>query len=327
MNIINNYMAMKGITMNLFKMCSVIKAVSLLVLLLLSGCNLLPESAGKAAINKADQYEIQKEVGEYQQQIKEMLSMRDDLNRLIELEADLTFLLDEMGRFEEQNPNLVFTQANFDEAETAQNKEVIYSSEGVASRAQTGINNPLKFSEPSNLESLGLASNRAEEQTVLGRSRFSEQNATFSSPESSEVTTTAAKKMNSALAQPQLEHVNNDKFSTGAGLSLQSPMRIVAQVASCGSIITNKINPFAVHLASYGSEKSAFEAWKRIMSEYGNDLCTDIAKTQTVLVKGKTYHRLNAGGYVNKDIAERICSKLKNRSAYCKVVKFEGEMI
>lgn len=313
--------------MNLFKMCSVIKTACLLVLLLLSGCNLLPESPEKATINKVDQYEIQKELDEYQQQIKEMLSMRDDLNRLIELEADLTFLLDEMGRFEDQNPNLVFTQANFDKAETAQNKEVIYSSEGVASRAQTGMSNPLKFSEPGNLESLGLANDRAEEHTVLSRSRFSEQNATFNSPESSEVTTTAAKKMNSALAQPQLEHVNNDKFSTGTGLSLQTPTSIVAEASSCSSIITGKNNPFAVHLASYGSEKSAIEAWKRIMSEHGNDLCTDIAKTQTVLVKGKTYHRLNAGGYVDKNIAQKICSKLKKRSAYCKVVKFEGDMI
>lgn len=327
MKTINNDMRLKRLTMNLSKKCRHITSICILAALLLSGCNLLPEESKETAIKDAEEYEVEKQLGEYKQQIDEMLAMRDGLNRLIELEADLTYLLDEMGRFEEQNPNLEFAQVNFDEKEKAQNNEVVYSAGGVSNKSQLGSLNPLKFSAPGNLESRGLGSFQAKEQKVLGNKRFSEKEVLFSSPKLSEVTTTAAQKLNAALAQPQPEHVNNDKFSTGDRSPSQLPMSIVSEFANCNSIKTDKFNSFAVHLASYGSLKSAIEAWKRIRAEYGNELCSDIAKTQIVIVKGKTYHRLNVGGYVDKRIAQEVCIKLQNRSVYCKAVEFEGDMI
>lgn len=318
-------MNIKGPTMNLSKKGRYLKSICILTVLLVSGCSLLPEKSTEGAINNADQYLAKKELSSYKAQVEEMLAMRSSLNRLIELEADLTFLLDEMGRFEEQNPNLTFAQEQVEQY--AQEKETVYSPDGVRSKLNVGGMNALKFSAPSNIESVGLASSQAKEQAVLDTNRFSNKSAILKKSNVTEVTTIAAPKLNSTLLGSGTEQFRNNKFSNAPSSSFQPNQNIANKNIVCDGIQTNVSNSFAVHLASYGSQKSAITAWTRLRTEHGSELCSDIAKTQTVVVKGKTYYRLNVGGYAQKRFAQTICSKLRKQSTYCNVVEFEGNVI
>jgi hypothetical protein len=325
-------MKMKGVIMNLLKQRNYTKPAYMLIVLLLSGCNLLPEKSTEDAINNAKEYSSEKDLSTYKQQIDEMLAMRTSINRLVELEGDLTFLLDEMSRFEEQNPNLEFAQKQTGMGELNQKNEVVYSPNGITGKAQEGGMDTSKFNAPSDLESLELAISQAKEQTVLRVNRFSDKNTIVNKPKVTVVETTAAQKLNSDLPGVRSEQVSNDKFSRAPISALQQAKSIVGPILvdkniTCDDITTNASNSFAVHLASYSSQKSAITAWKRIMSEYKGELCSDIARTQTVTVKGKIYYRLNVGGYVDKSFAQTVCTKLTKRSTYCKVVEFKGDMI
>jgi hypothetical protein len=329
----DNYL--KGQMMNLFKKNKCVMPIFILAALSLSGCKLLSSESTQADVNDVNTYSDIKELSAYKKDLEEVLAMRGSINRLVELEQDLTFLLDEMSRFEEQNPNLQFAQRSLNDSDLRPNEQVVFTADGATSTKQLSGMDTSKFDNQNVMESLALSSSPAEERKTLRENRFSEQQNTLRKPELSMVETSAAKKISTDLTRTTSNQVKTNKFSNASSTSnslIQKNNSIVGPLPAkysdnCDKITTNISNSFAVHLASYSSQKRAIAAWEKVVSVYSGELCSNIAKTLTVQVNGKIYHRLNVGGYADESSAQSICVALQKRSTYCKVVEFEGDAI
>ncbi|TNE36481.1 MAG: hypothetical protein EP348_06985 [Alphaproteobacteria bacterium] len=91
------------------------------------------------------------------------------------------------------------------------------------------------------------------------------------------------------------------------------PVKKAVQTASSGP-------KYRVQLGSFTSTDAAEKQWSQLRSKYKSLLADVGYRIEDVDVKGKAYHRLQAGAYDSRDGANSLCSKLKAQKQDCLVV-------
>lgn len=291
------------------------RVLLLLATLALHACSILPAPQIEAETLQAANTQSQSlEMLEYQAQVKELLSMREQINRLVELESDLSFLLDEMGRFEEQNPDLTFAENNTDVSEDlSENKAVMFSESGSTNQSRESDTALQKAEVGVAKELMSLVNEGAED------NKFS------NPPENQAVFETAddSKFRQSSLGNKQ-NAANNSRRESNQNLKQVSG---VTKGVCDSSNMPSLSARFAVHLASYSSQASALKGIDELRKKHATRLCAAVAKSHQVEVKGKNYFSIRFGGYNTQGEANEVCKAIRTTGDYCKVTDFVGEVI
>jgi hypothetical protein len=278
-------------------------------------------------------------------ELEDFKAMKSSLNRLVALESDLNFLLDEMSRFNEKNPVM------YEQVEVASDKpnkakpEIVFSVDGKTEQLRTeetadgwskaAENMSDKWhSQPAERSSLRLA-NGTSSQTQTLTPTTNRANNNISAPSNvnqnkfsgnRQVDVAAAKPIMQVDQQTQIRPtqptVNASKFSYGA-----DPQQIVGDVGSCKEWKVDSVKTYSLHLASYKSRKAAEDGWNKLNSKYADVWCETEAKLAKVNVKGTEYLSLRVGGYNSRDKVLQLCSVVKEQGDYCAVTTTKGETL
>ncbi|MEQ3659609.1 MAG: SPOR domain-containing protein [Glaciecola sp.] len=345
--------------------------ISVLSALSLSACSSLPFMAegeseiNTASVNEFSQFNQPSNDDSLKREVEDFKSMKESLSRLVALESDLNFLLEEMSRFNEKSPviyedaSIPFAQNNARASSFQAKDTVVFSSEGrnvISSNnrePQVGGGNDRWASESGEMNKLGIARKNQNDlsSTNSGVSTQGVNAAKFESSRNVELApATPIMQMPAALtrADQQKTAVSMDKFkqdnvapkaqvqgglprerNAKADMSKFStdPSQIIGDVGSCMEWKSDKNKTYALHLASYTSRTAAESGWNKLDQKYQDLWCDTPASLAKVVVKGTEYLSLRVGGYDSRDKVLELCSEIKQRGDYCAVSTAVGERI
>lgn len=312
-------------------------------MLLLSACSSIPFLGGSdeperniASSSTDNSYNNRAEL---ESEIADFKSMKSSLTRLVSLESDLSFLLDEMSRFNEKNPILYDVASNDSPSDEAGKSELIYTASGKTERtventadgwAKTQGSMADKWSsQAEEMDQLRIGQSRspsARPQITVPAKNNGMDQSKFSS--NSQVDVAPARPVLQVAQAPNrasnaaVRQVNEDKFSYSS-----NPQQIVGELDNCSDWKVDSVQNYSLHLASYKTRKSAEDGWNKLDDKYADVWCKTEAKLAKVIVKGSEYLSLRVGGYDSKDKVLQLCSMVKSRGDYCAVSTAEGEIL
>lgn len=309
-------------------------AITVLILSL-SACSSLPFMGSETIQEKAffDTKNNDKR-SELEDEIKDFKSMKASLSRLVSLESDLSFLLDEMSRFNEKNP-IMFNASDETPSNTNNSDlDVVYSPDGkkeyTAENTVDGWAESLgkmeekwntQAAEIDNLRIRGVkdsktpTANERRSEINVDNSKFLAQTGIEASPAK------PVMKINTTIQDNQEQKITN-KF-----VDITGPLQLVGVVNDCKDWKVDSTKTYALHLASYKSRKAAIVGWEILNSKYANVWCETEAKVANVVVNGTAYLSLRVGGYDSKEKAVKLCSIVKQRGDYCAISSVAGERL
>lgn len=341
--------------------------LGILSTLLLSACSSLPftENNEVEPANLVDNKFVQN-TQSLQREIEDFKTMKPSLSRLVALESDLSFLLEEMSRFSEQNPIMFDTTAAPMPGQIAQeNPTLIFSEDGMNriaaeplvdgwSSGQKEITDKLQTNSEytrTEIDNLGITPrNRRSNMADVSASSVTNQGMTQSKfTGSNDVEVNAAKPLiqaenksgtkTSISRSSQVREGNRAVISNNLPNRAQqvatlskfsdntSPKAIVGNVNTCKQWEVDSTKTYSLHLASYKSKTSAENGWNQLDKKYADIWCDTPATLAKVSVKGTEYLSLRVGAYESRDKVVELCSVIKQRGDYCAVSTAAGERI
>ena len=316
----------------------VLLCVCLISVFVLSACSSIP-FMGEPDVPEVNAYTTSQsdKRSELQDEIEDFKSMKSSLSRLVSLESDLSFLLDEMSRFNEKNPIMYEIDSTTNSNTSSPNSKIVYSSNGkkeyTNEQTDDGWAKSLGDmadswkSEAGERQKLGIARQNSR-QGVSELSAESIQSASgmmntkFSSGSQVEISPATPVMDIDSPSENMADKLNLDKFAYNS-----NPQNIVGDSNNCSDWKVDPVQTYSLHLASYKSQKSAEDGWNQLDKKYSDIWCQTDAKLAKVIVKGTEYLSLRVGGYDSKDKVLQLCSILKERGDYCAVSLSEGSII
>lgn len=335
--------------------------LSIVVTFFLSACSSLPfMGEDEPAINLPRQTQGSNASNAMQNEIEDFKSMKPSLSRLVALESDLSFLLEEMSRFNEQNPVMFDTadtpapnnpnQSKSTVVFSADGKKEIASekivdgwAEGAGTMADKWNNDAREMNtvgmslrkRPSSLSASGTSSSQGVNQAKFETNNNVELGSADPIMEldnARQPTSIAAGQPTFLAGSPASEikreparsnsQVDMNKFS-----NMTNPRQIVGNINNCTKWKADKTKTYALHLASYKSRTAAESGWSQLDEKYADVWCDTEASLAKVVVKGTEYLSLRVGGYDSRDKVLSLCSVIKERGDYCAVSTATGERI
>lgn len=309
--------------------------------LAVSGCGILSSSI-VSDNNKLDKdIELAKKSQELAAELKDFQVLKPSLTRLVALESDLSFLLDEVSRFSESNPVIYNASSRTPASELSKvpsGNSVVYKSDGsMMSSADEPHSDSSNFREleTRNFETDLLRLQQGSTSTNAGTNSL--RGVGFSTSSNQDVVVAPARPILSAdkssiskfqgMQGPDaivggIDNVTSSKFS-----SQPSANNLLPRADGCSSQPTSDSSNFALHLASYKNFNNAKSGWLNLRQKYASTWCEASARLETVSVKGTDYFSLRVGGYDSKEAANQMCSKIRAQGDYCQVASFSGVSI
>lgn len=319
-------------------------------MLAVSGCSILPSSImGNSSKIQTDQQtefdtdtELTDNSTELAAELKDFQALKPSLTRLVALESDLKFLLEEVSRYSDSNP-VVYTESYRTPASELSTpplgNQIVYKSDGTmqssSDESQSSSDNPRY--DTSNLEAdllllekdLGSAKPTP---SSLGGNKFSSGPTVSRSVEVASarpIMTIPTSRNNKFEEEPgtnaivgNIQNVMQSKFSSQNSGNTQLP-----DYTTCANQRASTSSNFALHLASYKNLNNAKSGWQQLRQKYASTWCEASAKLETVNVKGTDYYSLRVGGYESKEAANQMCGKVRAKGDYCQVASFSGVKI
>ncbi|MBM6549633.1 SPOR domain-containing protein [Marinomonas ostreistagni] len=84
-------------------------------------------------------------------------------------------------------------------------------------------------------------------------------------------------------------------------------------------------NYFGVQLAAYANKEQALTGWQTISGRYAEEFAEVAPRVYQTSIKGKQYHKLIVGPFVEKPVANNFCNMLKQMQEECLVTQYQGE--
>ncbi|MFT6268454.1 MAG: hypothetical protein ACJAVV_001264 [Alphaproteobacteria bacterium] len=253
------------------------------------------------------------------QLIVERADMVKNVNRVIELDAELSYLMSELKNADALNSL---------SSETFALNE--YSSQGSSSvTAANDYTSPEITRWAENKEPMLVADTNAQALPIAGKAKpiisdlgvqdnkfANTADSTNQNLASQSIKSDAGDKFSSpVLSKPS---IGPDKLGENTNLGMQCAHNAVTNTSADG---------VGIHLISVKNQNSLSGAADSLMSKFPNELCETTAKIESVSVKGESYYSLRFGPYVDREYALSICSKLKTKGQYCGLAKFSGRTL
>ena len=241
--------------------------------------------------------ELSEEARVAQELRSEWEAVRPSINRLIELESDLSFLIDQLNQ-SATGPD--FTSTPNDRQFVVNDGTEKFDTAIPTEQALLDLGQSSVQVQP--VRSLTVNSGGVNQQKFNGS--FEEQTSNVSSL---------------PPVQTAKQEVNDNKFS---GLASNSPFSAVNS-GTCPTIGNGE--GFSMHIASFKQRDKA----RSLLSEYKNRLmqgkpCGNTAMIAEVEVNGEVFFSARLGVFVSKEEALAACNAVKNIQSYCAVTRNQG---
>ena len=309
-------------------------SISILGAILLSGCSLLEDGnyfSQQEPINPNDLNEStdsalaaissEQQVKENRKQIDQLSAdwaeLVKNVNRVVELDSELSYLLNALQKSEGLNSltssNLALNEYS---AQVPENDAV--TDKLSLSDAMDQLSNQIQsLPSKTNAQISPVIQKAKPILTDDGADNTKFSNSTGDAEQAS--------------ASPNKNSQVGNKFTSIVGPTPVLTSGKFSQAIEPGSNCTN--NPkgqngnVAVHLISLKNQNNISTAADSLMNRFPNELCETSAKIENVSVNGESYYSLRFGPYANREHALSICSKLKAQGQYCGLTKFSGRTL
>jgi len=286
----------------------------------------------KSSITQAELKYTQQKVDDF---LIEWHAMKPEINRVIQLEGELTYLVDLFNKssgmeFYSDRENELLENVSASElasvttksladkftsperaqsADTdAQSTEVdptTLQTNGTELKAQLGKAKPLlAIEQPS----------KANDGVGVSDSKFSSLSAPTISPD---------RKLVRAVVSTQNIIGNPSKFSNESDRSIKTTDDIQD---TCENVSVSD-GGFAIHLSSLSNAANVPAAVHQLSKNLADVLCNKKAKMALVKVNGIDYSSIRFGPYLSRESATQACNSIRVRGNYCKVTTFDGQSI
>lgn len=268
--------------------------------------------------------------------IKEWDAVKSDINRIIELEAELGFIVEELNKQDSLNSlnqeNIALVEYTPESMPEVNSGDPIHSDQDFVSTAQE----------------IGKGSNTVVGQAapIINVASVLEVDSQFSSQSSKQPTNRLGSNISSENRLQQNEVLRMDnKFSQISDNKLQSSTfqtaSIVGELPS-DRVMNNKGDAnntllagercslssidksIGIHLISLKDEKKVNKAANELLNKFSAQLCGTY-KVNNVLVKGEQYYSVRFGPYTNREEAQKACSSIRAEGQYCGLADFVGQ--
>ena len=311
--------------------------VSLVIISCLGGCKLIPfVTKEKEQITPIDIRNDEIRQQTLEADLREFQALKPSIQRLAALESELSYLLEEVSRFNEVNP-VFYEQAGdlLGEQAVHINERIVYTADGASNtELREDLDNWQQSksteweSETLDFTSANSTPSEVDKFKALNTGKkVADIDAKFSS--ASEVITSPAK--------PVMKVPSADKKAIADEITVQNPSPNTEnqQVTnlkqntrpSCEQWKTDEQASYSLHLASYSTRKAAQDGWRLFNDKHAQLWCSTQARLASVNVKGKAFLSLRLGAYSSKEKVQALCTILKDQGEYCGIAKFEGEIL
>ncbi|MFT7054242.1 MAG: cell division septation protein DedD [Psychromonas sp.] len=299
----------------------IIVIISLCSTFLLNGCSLLPDSFlvsspkqkyQNIADASPDLLSTEERLNSLEDAANEWQQSKPAINRLTELESDLSFIIEQIDRIETGS-----TIENLNAHVTRQNQKD-YNAPELANLAiidSTSVSTNLSFSSDRNLKQ--LAQPTSDTIQHVERDKFSSPNR------STNLTLGGVKPKNAS----QIEGSSTVDVQAAVSLAKFKGLSEIssAQAQTTCTMSDMKIGSgYAIHLASFKNKVTALETLKRFYNENSQLVCGKTPVIKDVVVKNQSFYSLRLGPYLDKKDAETSCRQVRRKQSYCGITKFDG---
>jgi cell division septation protein DedD len=293
--------------------------VSLSSLIFLNGCGMLPDSfsmsAPKQQYNKAydsnaDLRSTEERLNSLEQEANDWKQAKPAINRLTELESDLSFIIEQIERIE-TGPKI----ENINTHVSRINEDKKGAPELVSLMESTQINTNLPSSLQPKEQKFSQA--RADMQPNIQNNKFSSSNSNADSPSRRVVTFNAN----------QIEGNSNVDVRAAAPLAKFRGLNEVSSFEAQQDCALSDIKSgkgYAIHLASFKNKAIAVNTLKKFYNENSQIVCGKMPIIKDVVVKEQSFYSLRLGPYLDKKDAEKSCRQVREYQSYCGITNFEG---
>jgi hypothetical protein len=87
------------------------------------------------------------------------------------------------------------------------------------------------------------------------------------------------------------------------------------------------VDGIGIHLVSYSTKKGAIKGWEKLLELHKDLLCGKMAAADTVSVNGKKFFSMRVGPIKDDHEAEQLCQSFRQRGQYCKKSVFSGVLL
>ena len=262
--------------------------------------------------------------------IKEWDAVKSDINRIIELEAELGFIVNELNKQDSLNSlhkeNIALVQYTPD------------------SMPEVNLGNPIdsdkNFVSPAQEIAKGTNTKVGQAAPIINMSNDADVGSKFSSQSSNKLVNglAATTSPDNRLEQNEALRMDN-KFSQNSDNKQLSSNYQTASIV--GELPSDRINSnegeasercslssidesIGIHLISLKDEKKVNKAANELLSKFSAQLC-GAYKVNNVLVKGERYYSVRFGPYINRQEAQKACSSIRAEGQYCGLADFVGQ--
>lgn len=237
----------------------------------------------------------------------EWSEMRPAISRLIELESDLSFMLDQLSD-PSSGPNFNLAQEDRSFPLDAVSLEQVPAvNEEPFNQAFSSVNDRQFITgtvENSNIVTRPISANTLNAVDGVSSEKFAGLDVGQS---------------NSGPTQQTSMEVDPTKFSDKQTLA-QNSNRNACNAYSEGG--------FSMHIASFKNRKSAENELRGIIKKLNTDTsCSFPGAIAEVVVNGTTFYSARVGNFESRALALQQCSMVKKHQDYCSVARYEGEVI
>lgn len=262
--------------------------------------------------------------------LAEWQAVKSDINRVIELESELGFIINELTKQDSlnslQEPSIQLAEYTPQSMPETGQGEFIESDADFAVAAQQLSQNPI----------VGSAMPLMDDSNVMD-SKFSSQ------VNSLDITNKQIMANNISTNKP----LSDDKFSNsdnGQPFSLavnktsivgslpsanpyeNSPDLKMATIDNQKCELSSQNNQIGIHLISLKDEGKVSKAANDLLKKFSAELCTTI-KVNNVVVKGENYFSVRFGPYLSKQEAQDACTSIRSQGQYCGLTEFVGQLM
>lgn len=291
--------------------------------------------------NKAKSGITQAELKYTQQKVDDFLiewhAMKREINRVIQLEGELTYLVDLFNKSSgmelySDSENELLENVSASELASVTTKSL--ADKFTSPKHELSADTDVKSTEvdPTTLQTndtelkaqLGKAKpllaieqpSKANDEIGLGvsDSKFSSLSAPTISPD---------RKLVRAVVSTQNIIGNPSKFSN----EFDRSMKTTDDIQDTCENVSVSDGGFAIHLSSLSNAANVPAAVHQLSKNLADVLCNKKAKMALVKVNGIDYSSIRFGPYLSRESATQACNSIRVRGNYCKVTTFDGQSI
>lgn len=258
--------------------------------------------------------------------LAEWQAVKSDINRIIELESELGFIVNELAKQDSLNslhsPNIQLTE---------------YTPQSMPQSGQgESIDNDSDFIvaiEKLNETPIVGSALPLMDDTQIMDSKFSSQGNVVENSNKQIIASSSSAEPTLSINSLQVQNLSlpDNKASIIGPLPKDSTDKNSINLKTAVAVhqkceLSSQTNQIGIHLISLKDENKVNKAANDLLKRFSSELCATV-KVNNVVVKGENYFSVRFGPYLNKQEAQDACTSIRSQGQYCGLAEFVGQLM